>query len=76
MGGSTVETHTPERLMLTCGTGVSGCHGRIESNRAEAYANGWLVRRPTDPADVPVVLHIGPVLLTRDGGYLHVGRAA
>lgn len=73
MGGTSSEAiHCPSNLLLLC----APCHGHIESERATAYANGWLVRRPLDPADVEVVLHIGPVLLTRDGGYVHVGRAA
>lgn len=75
MGGSRAESNTPDRLLLCCGSGNSGCHGRIESNRAEAYANGWLVRRPFDPVDVPVVLHSGIAYLTRDGGYLSEGAA-
>lgn len=71
MGGSRVETHGPERLLLLCGTGVSGCHGRVETRRDLAYANGWLVKRPQDPADVPVLLHRGSMwaTLTSDGGY-------
>lgn len=69
MGGNPAETNTPDRLLLLCGSGTSGCHGMVESQRALAYANGWLVRRPTDPADVPVDLWHGRYLLTRDGGY-------
>lgn len=71
MGGSTVETNGPERLLLLCGDATSpgGCHQMVESQRALAYANGWLVRRPTDPATVPVELWHGRRLLTTDGRY-------
>ena len=59
-------------LLLVCGTATTpdGCHQLIESQRALAYTNGWLVRRCTDPATVPVLLHDGRrVLLTDDGQY-------
>jgi hypothetical protein len=39
-------------LALLCGSGTTGCHGWIESHRAEAYANGWLVHSWDDPAEV------------------------
>lgn len=70
MGGSTgPEVNSPANRLVLCGTGTTGCHGEVESQRALSYANGWLVRRPTDPATVPVELHIGRVFLTDDGGY-------
>ncbi|MFC8531885.1 hypothetical protein [Nocardia sp. NPDC057227] len=45
-------------------------HSHLESHRAEAYANGWLVRRNGNrtAADVPVLLSEGWRLLT-DHGY-------
>ena len=63
------EANTPTRLLLLCGTAVSGCHGLIESQRVMAKDNGWLVPRPTDPATVPVELYVGRVFLTLDGTY-------
>lgn len=71
MGGSRYESNGPERLLLLCGSATSpdGCHQLVESQRALAYANGWLVRKPTDPADVPVELWHGRRLLTADGRY-------
>lgn len=44
-------------------------HAHIESRRAEAYANGWLVRRNgrLTAADVPVLLSEGWRLLTDHG---------
>lgn len=62
-------------LLLVCGTATTpdGCHQLIESQRALAYTNGWLVRRPTDPATVPALIHPGVrVYLTADGRYTEV----
>lgn len=58
----------PSNLMLVCGSGTTGCHGVIESQRAGSVAAGWLVLSRTDPATAPV-------LITRDRWlYLdHVG---
>jgi hypothetical protein len=45
------------------------CHlVRVERNRADAYANGWLVRHGTEPATVPVLTWQGWVLLDSVGG--------
>jgi hypothetical protein len=59
-------------LLLLCGTGITGCHGRVESRRTEAYTAGWLVRTEADPAAEPVEVWCFPakVLLTDDGRYL------
>lgn len=74
MGGSSVEEiNTAPNLLLVCGSGTTGCHGLIESQRALSYANGWLVQRPTNPADVPVLIFAGVrVYLTNDGRYQEV----
>jgi hypothetical protein len=61
--------NSPANILLTCGTGTTGCHGMIESNRAIAYTRGWLVKRGQDPASVATHLHAGQVLLTADGDY-------
>ena len=62
--------NTPPRLLLLCGTATSpGCHQMVESQRVMAYTNGWLVKHPTDPANVPVELYVGRVFLTLDGTY-------
>lgn len=59
MGGTTdPDTNSAYQLLLVCGTGTTGCHGHIETNREKAYRYGWLVKRPTDPADVPVRLPV------------------
>mgnify|MGYP000872268132 FL=1 len=71
MGGSSVEAiNTAPNLLLVCGSGTTGCHGLIESQRAISKANGWLVPHPTNPADVPVLIFAGVrVYLTPDGRY-------
>lgn len=76
MGGSRQpDTNAASSLLLVCGTATTpdGCHQLIESQRALAYTNGWLVRRPTDPATVPVLIHPGVrVYLAADGRYTEV----
>lgn len=69
MGGTArTDINSPANLLLLCGAGTTGCHGHIESNRAEAYRNGWLVRASADPAAVPVLLEGSDrYLLTADG---------
>lgn len=69
-GGSSREgINSPANLLLVCGTGTTGCHGEIEANRTAAYAAGWLVKHPQDPAAVPVLTVHSPdaVLLTGAG---------
>lgn len=70
MGGtSRPEINSPANLLLVCGTGTTGCHGWIESNRAEAYTNGLLVGAGADPAEVPLLLEGGDWYLhDHDGG--------
>lgn len=47
--------HTPENLVTLCGSGVTGCHGWIESNRQLATEQGWLIPTGMDPANWPVL---------------------
>lgn len=55
MGGSRdPRTNDPRNLVLLCGSGVTGCHGEVESNRTRARDEGWLVRS-LDDLDVPLV---------------------
>lgn len=55
MGGTKdPRADSPGNLLTLCGTGTTGCHGWVESHRAEAYAQGWLVRSYDDLATVPV----------------------
>lgn len=53
-----------------CGSGTTGCHGRIHANPATAMRKGWTVSREHDPVEVPVFLRrFGLVLLDNEGGY-------
>jgi 5-methylcytosine-specific restriction protein A len=67
MGGtSDPEINSPSNLVLLC----RGCHSEVESRRAQALADGWLVYASGDPSRVPVNLPgFGPTLLTKDGKY-------
>lgn len=66
-GTSSAGVHALSRLVLICGTGTVGCHGRFEHQRALAYSTGWLVRHAvpgrttpdTDCRIVPLVLRSG-----------------
>lgn len=57
-----------------CGSGVTGCHGRVEAYRAWAESQGLIVRRGvTLPAHVPVTHpQLGELWLTDDGRYVYV----
>lgn len=71
MGGDKrPETNRASNGLLTCGSGVTGCHGDIEAERGTSLALGLLVRRNDLPAQVPVHLRIGFVLLDDTGNYL------
>ena len=44
MGGtSDLRCNDIRNLVLLCGTGTTGCHGWVESNRASAREDGWLI---------------------------------
>ena len=54
MGGTgRPETNGHANLAVLC----PGCHTTVESYRAEAYGDGWLVSQHADPAMAPVLLH-------------------
>jgi hypothetical protein len=47
-------------------------HSKIGNWPAMARYNGWSVHRNDDPAQVPVLRHGVPVLLTATGGVVHL----
>lgn len=69
MGGThRLETNYSSNLLALCGSGTSGCHGYIESHRAESIELGFIVPQYEMPNNVPVKTFIhGWVLLTDDG---------
>ncbi|MSZ78271.1 MAG: HNH endonuclease [Actinobacteria bacterium] len=69
MGGTKATwVNAVSNLLLVCGTGVTGCHGMIESQRAIAYERGWLVRTGFAPNEVPVLLHGARLVYLDDDG--------
>lgn len=74
-GGSRLaDTHTMPNLMLLCGSGVTGCHGFIETyDRAGAIDRGILLHAGTVPANEPVTMPGGRVVwLDPSGLYVDV----
>lgn len=72
MGG----TRRPETNQAANGLAVSAeCHTMLESRRALATENGWLVSQTANPADVPVLYGGGAwVYLTDDGRIIPAGK--
>lgn len=72
-GSSAADMNSPANLLLVCGTGNENpdtCHGLIESQRAMAYGNGWLLHQHDDPVTVPVLIAGGVrVHLNQEGQY-------
>ncbi|MGH8876942.1 MAG: HNH endonuclease [Stackebrandtia sp.] len=76
MGGSTLpHISAASNLVVVCGHGTFGCHGRIERHREQSYELGYLVQRLAMPAEQPILIK-GPqhpygslFYLTDDGRY-------
>ena len=77
MGGtSEVWVNKPSNAVTLCGSGVTGCHGWVESHRAEATELGLLVSRNglDRPVNVPVTKRDGSEYwLTDHGSAVPVG---
>ncbi len=74
MGGDPrPETNSPANLVTLHGSGTTGCHGDIESRRADAVRDGWILHDHDIPAAVPLLIHRGArwVYLTDDGQIGH-----
>ncbi len=70
MGGTRRrEVYGAANLLAIHGSGTTGCHAAVESNRTAAYETGLLLRDGAVPADVPVQLRYGRVLLDDAGGW-------
>jgi 5-methylcytosine-specific restriction protein A len=75
MGGSRDERlNQPANLLVLCGSGVTLCHGGIESNRTAALAGGYLLHRIQEPTEVLVNATEGWVLFDNDGNRKAVAR--
>jgi 5-methylcytosine-specific restriction protein A len=72
-GGTKQESsNQPSNALLLC----AGCHRATESQRAEAFINGWLVRQPRNPLHVPVMYRGALVYLDDLGGLTDVVEAS
>lgn len=69
MGGSrSAEVSCPANGLVLCGSGTTGCHGRVEASRSWAMTHGFLVPQWRDPELVPVVHWLlGLAFPTEDG---------
>lgn len=68
MGGSHDEAlNSPANITGVCGSGTTGCHGRIEISRIIATTYGWLVRHGMDPEITPIAYRGRWALLGDDG---------
>lgn len=67
MGGSAL-LERPSNLVRLCGTGTTGCHGFVESQRNLATVRGWLLGYLDDPETTPLLCYDGWVLLDDLGG--------
>lgn len=54
MGGSkNPALHKCANLLVLCGTGTSGCHGWVESNRDKARELGYLIQKVESAHEIP-----------------------
>lgn len=73
MGGDKrPEINAASNAVLLCGSGVTGCHGWVESNRSTAFDHHLLLEYREHPAETPVLLDRGWTLLDDTGLYLPV----
>lgn len=61
----------PSNLLALCGSGTTGCHSIVESQRKVSLQQGFLVSSWQQPGLVEVLLHgTDWVLLDDEGGYM------
>lgn len=61
-------TNTPANAIGICAQD----HAKVESARAEALDNGWLVRQGKNPADIPLLYRGRWALLDEVGGVNYI----
>jgi hypothetical protein len=59
---------TPANGQWLCGSGTTGCHGRLHANPDWAYRHGLMLRRGSNPTGIPVLYRGARVLLDDEGG--------
>jgi 5-methylcytosine-specific restriction protein A len=75
MGGDKrPETNAVSNAIVLCGhaTSPDGCHRWVENHRTDALELGLLVSKYDNPAETPVELRVGRVLLGNFGEYILV----
>lgn len=65
MGSSTADPHAVDNVVAL----DDNCHRWVHAHPLRAVLDGWTVPRWGDPAGVPIVGWMGPVLLTEAGSY-------
>jgi len=76
MGGSAL-LERASNLVRLCGTGTTGCHGFVESQRTLATVRGWLLGFLDDPEATPLQCYDGWMLLDDQGGRIpYTGEGA
>lgn len=77
MGGTKdIRSYDMRNLVTLCGSGTTGCHGWVESNRALAYLGGWLVNGYVHLDDILTRPDGRAVLLGADGSRNDLGESA
>lgn len=72
MGGSrNPDINQPANLLMVCGSGTTGCHGFIESNRLWAYELGLLIYTVAEREITPAYLRHGNVRLDDAGSWTY-----
>jgi len=61
-------TWATSNLLHLCGSGTTGCHGRItDDHDGTANRNGWTCKSFEDPATTPCLIRNGRVILLDNG---------
>lgn len=69
MGGTRdASINKPSNGIVLCGSGTTGCHGWVETHRAESHEAGWSIPWWQDPLEVPVLYPDGNKYLLDDEG--------
>jgi len=69
-GTSRPDANSPANQLTLCGSGTTGCHGRVERRGEADRAAGFWIRQTDDPTAVPVLHAVhGWVWLTDDAGW-------
>ena len=69
MGGSKNELlHESANLIALCGSGVTGCHGWVESYRDKAREKGFLLMKVESAEEIPFIDDAEKAWIIRNDG--------